>query len=217
MTKIISYIHLLACIGLSIFMFYVVLMTDPELIMVFFAVLAITASGIYLFIIGRKRQLEDIKTSNVTKIISYFHLLGCFSWSIFLFWSFMDGRISPRDNVEIFVFSALFAPTVSGIYLFIVQSVICRQCLVRLWKVKKLTILWTGIFVIVAMCLFPPWVDKYGKIAGYAFLFSDGGYPFSKKAHIDFVRLIIQCVIAGVIAGALLYTLNDKKAQRDGK
>jgi hypothetical protein len=231
MTKIISYIHLLACIGLSIFIFCVVLMTDPELIIVFFAVLAITVSGIYLFIIGRKKQPEDIKTSNLTKIISYFHLLGCIGWSIFLFWSFMEGKINLRDNVEIFVFSALFAPTVSGIYLFIVRSAIWRQFFIRLWKAKRLTILWTGIFIIVVMCLFPPFVsnsDSERHCKGYAFLFSDiisvldhegvfGNTYESVPAHIDLVRLIIQCAIVGLITGALLYTLDNKKSETGEK
>lgn len=67
------------------------------------------------------------------------------------------------------------------------------------------------------MCLFPPWVAE-NKIQGYAYLFS--GYPiigFSYEAHIDLVRLIIQCAIVGLITGALLYTLKDKKAERAEK
>jgi hypothetical protein len=89
----------------------------------------------------------------------------------------------------------------------------------QLWKSKK-RILWAGTFVIVAMCLFPPWVDE-GSIVGYAFLFSDGIFGQSRwddvHAHIDLVRLIIQCVIVGLITGALLYTLNSKKAEGGGK
>lgn len=76
-------------------------------------------------------------------------------------------------------------------------------------------VLWTGTFIIVIMCLFPPWVDE-GRIAGYHFLFSDGnfyqGYQHFFGAHIYFTRLIIQCAIVGLITGALLYTLNSKKA-----
>ena len=57
----------------------------------------------------------------------------------------------------------------------------------------------------------------------YAFLLSNGilvllhnGYVIA-PAHIDFVRLIIQCVIVGLITRALLYTLKDKKAEGGGK
>jgi hypothetical protein len=81
-------------------------------------------------------------------------------------------------------------------------------------------ILWAGIFVIVAMCLFPPWAAEGGQIAGYAFLYSDGTFQptyHTIYAHIDLVRLVIQCAIVGLITGALLYTLNDKKAEGGGK
>jgi hypothetical protein len=88
---------------------------------------------------------------------------------------------------------------------------------------KKLIILWSGIFVIVAMCLFPPFVAKDGTV-GYAQLFSrEISIAYSSydtrevDAHIDVVRLIIQCVIVGLITGALLYTLKDKKNEGSGK
>jgi hypothetical protein len=107
-------------------------------------------------------------------------------------------------------------------------------------------ILWIGITIIVAMCLFPPWVtkDKAGTVV-YACLFSNeldrwsyswrgSYYPppayqqflwrmFSRKpsgfplGHIDLVRLIIQCGIVSLITGGLLYTLKDKKTKGSGK
>lgn len=90
-------------------------------------------------------------------------------------------------------------------------------------KIKKLIILWAGIFIIVAMCLFPPFVTKDGTV-GYAQLFSRqisiaySSYDTKEvDAHIDIARLIIQCAIVGLITGALLYTLKDKKAEGGGK
>ncbi len=100
--------------------------------------------------------------------------------------------ISKRKRIKLFIktlFNALYRPKV---------------------------ILWTGIFVIVAMCLFPPWADK-GRMVGYAYLFSDGNFQQFRRgdirAHIDLVRLLIQCAIVGLITGGLLYTLKDKKAE----
>jgi nitric oxide reductase large subunit len=104
---------------------------------------------------------------------------------------------------------AICATTAIGIYLF----VIWKQDSARFWKTKKLIILWTGTFVVVALCLFPPWVAN-DKFVGHAYLFSDGN---SYKSHIDLVRLIIQCAIVGLITGVLLYTLNVKKAEDGGK
>jgi len=103
-------------------------------------------------------------------------------------------------------------------------------------------ILWIGITIIVAMCLFPPFVSdsKTGHRRGYANLFSDGisfvdrpvehfknpitGKMFADRphygfveAHIDFIRLIIQCAIVGLITGGLVYTLKDKKTEGSGK
>ena len=85
---------------------------------------------------------------------------------------------------------------------------------VALYRPK--VILWTGIFIIVVMCLFPPWVLYGSQFVGYVFLFSNGRtLPYA--AHIDLVRLILQCAIVGLITGALLYTLNSKKAEGDKK
>ncbi len=94
--------------------------------------------------------------------------------------------------LRVLVISALFAPTVSWIYLLSSRFAIWRQ----LYKIKKLIVLWVGIFVIVAMCL-----EK---------LYTRPRMDYS-------VRLIIQCVIVGLITVALLYTLNDKKDKEGGK
>ena len=98
----------------------------------------------------------------------------------------------------------------------------------HLLKRKEIIILWTGVFIIVVMCLFPPRI--YGrKMVGYAFLFSDTISVFDQKsfdgsnmyktvnANIDLVHLIIQCVIVALITGALFYTLKDKKSEGSGK
>jgi magnesium-transporting ATPase (P-type) len=231
-TKIISCIHLLGCIGWSIFGLVVLIDTlkttdygmDKIQIVLLFALFATTASGIYLFAIGRKKQMEIIKNPNaglLTKIISYIHLLGCIGGSILGLVALIGG-LSAGEHMNIlvlFAFSALFATTASGIYLFIIRFVIWRQDFVQLWKIKKLIILWAGTFVIVAMCLFPPWVaTNYpwvtkGRPVVYASLFSNE----SHLVHIDFIRLIIQCTIVALITGGLVYTLQDKKTEGDGK
>ena len=90
------------------------------------------------------------------------------------------------------------------------------------------------------MCLFPPFIsdksyrttDYYGSYhtyrTGYAHLFFNkvsredrenyDDYDEYREdfvpAHIDSVRLVIQCAIVGLITGALFYTLNSKKAER---
>jgi len=224
MTKIISYIHFLGCIGWSIFILIGLIVEPPPprgeyilLLLVIPAALAITGSGIYLFIYGQNRLL-------LTKIVSYINFLGCIGWSICGFCALITGGLRPEEYL---VLLALFATTASGIHLFVIRFVIWRQALAQLWKIKKLTILWAGTFVIVDMCLFPPFVSNsgseyYGR--GYAYLFSDRisvvepkSWPssytsyISVRAHIDFVRLIIQCAIVGLITGVLLYTLKDKK------
>ena len=92
-----------------------------------------------------------------------------------------------------------------------------------LYRPKR--VLWIGITIIVLMCLFPPWAGGDGRILGHAFLVSDGyfhqpGYADwvpKVRGEIDLVRLVIQCVIVGLITGALLYTLNSKKSEGDGK
>jgi len=104
-------------------------------------------------------------------------------------------------------------------------------------------ILWIGIVIIVLMCLFPPFItdskissnydDRDGRHKrGYTYLFSNEIPTCNRKdyryyddwrrsafvpAHIDFVRLIIQCGIIGLITGGLLYSLKDKKAEGSGK
>jgi hypothetical protein len=82
-----------------------------------------------------------------------------------------------------------------------------KKLFIALYRPK--IILWIGILLIVLMCLFPPWVWERGHFAGHAYLFSEGWTL--RNAHIDLVRLIIQCVIVGLITGTLLYTLKDKK------
>jgi hypothetical protein len=80
---------------------------------------------------------------------------------------------------------------------------------------KKLIVLWSGTLLIILMCLFPPWAYD-GKLAGYAFCFSDGIGTYSHYGHIDLARLIIQCVVVGLLTGALYYTLNSKKLEDNG-
>lgn len=104
-------------------------------------------------------------------------------------------------------------------------------------KRKKLIILWSGTIIIVIMCFFPPFISN-SKIKGdyrmpdkyktrYTFLFSNE-IPIRERmnyedyddyrrnafvpAHIDFVRLIIQCAIVGLITGVLLFTLGNSKS-----
>jgi hypothetical protein len=125
MTKIISYIHFLGCIGWSIFGFYFLreeLSIEGTLaLFALFALFATTASGIYLFIVGRKKQPENIKNPDaiLTTIISYINLLGCIGWSIFGFY-FLEDNYRVIYKSEAFVLFTLFATTASGIYLFIV-------------------------------------------------------------------------------------------------
>lgn len=67
MTKIISYIHLLACIGWSIFLFYILITVHPKdtgAILALSPLFAVTASGIYLFVVRRNKLLESIKNPN---------------------------------------------------------------------------------------------------------------------------------------------------------
>jgi len=192
MTKIISYIHFLGCIGWSIFGFYFLEDSYPYIYkseaFVLFTLFATTASGIYLFIVGRKKQPENIKKPDaiLMTIISYINLLGCIGWSIFGFY-FLREELSIERTLALF---ALFATTASGIYLFTFRFIICRQDFVT----KKLIILWAGTFVIVALCL---------------------GTLYTR--YMDLARLIIQCAIVGLITGVLLYTLNAKKAEGGGK
>lgn len=210
MTKIISHIHLFGCIGLSIFGLICLSETlsrkDYQETLAFSALFATTASGIYLFVTQRNKLLVSIRNPKAI-LISYIHLLGCIGLSILVSWGLMTGSLNVGyhgDYIGRLMVFALFATTTSGIYLFLIR----RQDLVQLWKSKK-RILWAGTFVIVVMCLFPPWVFNGGQIAGHAYLFSDSNELH--HAHIDLVRLIIQCAIVGLITGALLYTLNDKK------
>ncbi len=103
----------------------------------------------------------------------------------------------------------------------------CFKVVAALQNNKKKSAAWAGTFVIVVMCLFPPFIsnsysDEGSFFRGYAYLFSAGrifvrSYNVYIPAHIDFVRLIIQCAIVGLITGVLLYTLNDKKAEGSGK
>jgi hypothetical protein len=142
LTKIISYIHLLGCIGWSIFGLIVFIMEhaykdykDYEEMLAFFALFVTTASGIYLFIVGRKKQPENIKTPKatlMTKIISYIHLLGCIGWSIFGVCLFF--MAPPTEAWQWFILVSLFVTTASGIYLSIIRFVNWRQNLARLQK-----------------------------------------------------------------------------------
>ena len=102
----------------------------------------------------------------------------------------------------------------------------CFKVVTAIQNNKKKSAAWAGTFVIVAMCIFPPWVpDNIVEVGGerrYDFLFSNGifieAYPFAiVYCHIDTVRLVIQCVIVSLITGALLYNLKDKKAEGGGK
>jgi hypothetical protein len=233
MNKIISYIHLLGCVGWSIFVLcsFMAKEIDPDStgILLLTGIFATTASGVYLFIIRRKKQPENIKTSNTNIIISLIHFLGCIGLSIFGLVLLIDGLSEGQhmDILVLFAFSACFATTASGIYLFLFRYVIWRKDLAQLCKRKNLVILWTGVLLIILMCLFPPFVSdsSTGYRHGYSYFFSntisvadyksfDGSYIYkSLKAHIDFVRLVIPCAIVGLITVALLYTLKDKKAK----
>jgi len=161
---------------------------------------------------------------NKTKIISYINFLGCIGWSIFglvlllfLLIAAIEEELKygliTEEAFPFFLIFALFATTASGIILYYEDG---RNVLVQLWKIKKQPILWIGIVVILAMCLFPPFISEQGESMGYAYLFSDiilGESPHQSHAHIDFAGFIIQCAIVGLITGALLYTLKDKKTE----
>jgi uncharacterized membrane protein YqhA len=131
-TKVISYIHLLGCIGWSVFGFvdlvYLITedawMIDALVILLYCALFATTASGIYLFVVRRNKRLESIKNPNtiMTIVISYIHLLGCIGWSVFGFVGLIENFIWRMDAKEILAFCAIFATTASGIYLFVVRK-----------------------------------------------------------------------------------------------
>ncbi len=220
MNKIISYIHLLGCVGWLIAILIVLLpglmrgdFTISGMTMAFlllFSILITTLNGIIL--VGYKKQLENIKGSSVEKTRLYIHLLMCIGWSIFGAFAFWE---EVRDGYiwDTLIISTFFLTAASGIYLAWVNI---GFRMAWLWKLKKLPVLWTSILIIVAMCLFPPWVRR-GEIASHAhFLFSSGVGNYKSciyHAHVDLVRLVIQCVMVVLITGALFYTLNIKKAE----
>jgi hypothetical protein len=220
-TKLISYINLLGCIYWSVFGLVTIekvlkhrlhfkgsALVFPFLLALF----ATTISGMISFAAGRGKQPENIKTTNAISIIRTFHFFICICWLIIGLALLIAGPPRERPIILVFVnFSALFATTISGIILYYEDS---RQVLVRLWKVKRLTILWIGIVIIAAMCLFPPFVTIAGTV-GYNHLFSNEVYLWdgSHPAHIDFVRLLIQCAIVSLITAILFCTIKDKKTE----
>jgi hypothetical protein len=217
MTKPISYINFLGCIGWSIFGLVTIgdvlkhrlhfkgrALVFPFLVAVF----ATTISGIISYAAGRRKQPENIKTIDAISIIRTFHFFICIVWSIL---GLIDLLARRPVDLLVLVYFALFATTISGIISCYEDS---RQVLVQLWKVKSLTILWIGIVVIAAMCIYPPFVTATGTV-GYNYLFSKGVYLWdgSHPAHIDFVRLLIRCAIVALITATLFYILKDKKTE----
>ncbi len=105
----------------------------------------------------------------------------------------------------------------------------------QLWKIKKLIILWVGIFLIVLMGLFPPWVlereiRNYGEDIKYttepgpyswigkpprAYRYSSKSDSFvevyPRPKFVDLYRLGIQYFVVAVVAAGLIITLRDKK------
>jgi hypothetical protein len=214
MTKIISYIHLLGCIGWSI-CGLVLLTTEDSVggkVLALFALFTTTASGC-LFVLGHNVQLgklESIKTHNallMTKIISCIHLMGCIGWSVWGLLLLKEWLEYP-DTAGGFIFFALFTTTASGVYLFIVWMRDWVWVLYRhleafgVWKI----LLWTGVVVVVLMCLFPPWV-RGEPPTGYAFI----AMPPSKSARIDLGRLAVQIVPVVAIAVGIIATKALKK------
>ena len=93
---------------------------------------------------------------------------------------------------------------------------------------KELIVLWVGIGLIVAMCLFPPWAEYYeghmGQDGGYnesvrtfrgyrcVFWADVGGSPygFGGQGYIDTQRLVVQCIVVSLLTVAGIYTLRVK-------
>ncbi len=69
----------------------------------------------------------------------------------------------------------------------------------RQWR---LIVLWITVGLIALMCLFPPLTYRFG-----------GGRYSRHTRVVDISRLIVQCLPVLLLAGALLFTLKDKKPE----
>jgi len=76
----------------------------------------------------------------------------------------------------------------------------------------KKAIVWAGVVSIVLMCFFPPWTSNSGKYFEYHCILSASGY-----SHIDVARLIIQCVIIGLLTGCIFWTVGKWRENQQSK
>jgi len=78
---------------------------------------------------------------------------------------------------------------------------------------KQRLIIIVGVFMVVAMILFPPWVGsayRSGKYpAGYGLLFS----PPPNVTNVDTNRLLLQILGAAVLVGGLCVFVKDSKSR----
>lgn len=78
---------------------------------------------------------------------------------------------------------------------------------------KKKVVLWMGIILIVLMCLFPPTI-QFSKEGPDLSLRPFYYYSFFFKAHdreIQTTKLLIQCIIVGIITLGINASISDKK------
>ena len=85
---------------------------------------------------------------------------------------------------------------------------------------RAMRVMWVGITIIVAMGLFPPWIEIRTSSSsppntgftqyisrGYSFLFAP---PSESSAFIDLSRLITQWVIVGAITLGIVIAFNKR-------
>ena len=73
---------------------------------------------------------------------------------------------------------------------------------------KQERVLWAGFALIALMGLFPPWFSNR-EFVGYSFIFLPAGH----SSHIDVARLVVQCLVAGLVAGGLFLAFKGPTPQ----
>ena len=76
--------------------------------------------------------------------------------------------------------------------------------------------LWVGVAVMTLMFVFPPWTETpffAPSPAGYSPLWNPADHAFS----IDYLRLVIQWVVVGIVTKAAMRTLEDKEGEDDSE
>jgi hypothetical protein len=92
---------------------------------------------------------------------------------------------------------------------------------------SKVFVVWTAVLALVAMGLYPPWVNRFEprlnlpqevrsydwlsgpQISGWTYR-GTTLYPQDWRSEIDTPRLIVQCLIVALLAGAALWTMRDR-------